>query len=338
MSAPALSGTDPLVVPDASQDGRFAANPYVTGELGRTRFYAAQRLVTPGGVAVGTLSVFDDEPRELSDRQEQALRNLADRVVDALELGLRTRQLERSLTRLTVARDELGRSHQQLAEFAGQVSHDLRNPLTSVSMSLQMLSEQRSVMEDDDALWMVDRALSGAQRMDVLIEELLGYAAVGSGLTMVSVDLGKVLRQVLDDLGGKLEHVEVTSEHLPVVQGDESQLRSVLANLVDNAVKFSRDVESPRVRITGSTSDEGWTIEVADNGPGVPREDREAVFSLLTRRDKSVEGSGIGLAMCRRVIWAHGGTIEMGESAEGGALLRVHLPVDAASGPAGAAP
>ncbi len=133
------------MVPDASQDPRFADNPFVTGEIGQVRFYASHQLVTPHGVTIGTLCVFDTEAREISDDQERALVELAERVVDLLELELRTRELAVTVTELERARDELQRSNSQLAAFAGQVSHDLRNPLTTVRMSLSILAEDPEV-------------------------------------------------------------------------------------------------------------------------------------------------------------------------------------------------
>jgi signal transduction histidine kinase len=226
----------------------------------------------------------------------------------------------------THLRDELRRSNEQLAVFAGQVSHDLRNPLTSASMSLEMLREQPTVMEDDDSLWMVERALSGVKRMDALIEELLDYAMVGGGLKMTEVDLVQAMAGVRDGLANGLHGVDLQVGELPVIWGDRGQLVAVLQNLVENAVKFTRSDVVPRVTVCGQVTDDGWVIEVADNGPGVPEEDRERVFDLLTRVDKTIAGAGIGLATCRRVVWAHGGSIEMDQSPDGGALVRIHLP------------
>ena len=181
MCAAFLDEPESMIVPDTRLDPRFRDRPLATGELGSVRFYAASQLVTGDRTAVGTLCVFGDQPRVLSPGQHRGLDALADRVVDVLELGLRSRLLAEALTDLAGAREELRHSTEQIADFADQVSHDLRNQLTSVSMSLQMLEEQPSVVADQDAAWMVSRALRGTQRMNGLIEDLLAAAKAGNG-------------------------------------------------------------------------------------------------------------------------------------------------------------
>jgi signal transduction histidine kinase len=326
MCAAVLYEPEPVIVPDASRDPRFAANPFVTGAIGAVRFYAANHLVTPDGIAIGTLCVFDGRPRELDDDQRQALRTLADRVVDLLELSLRSRQLERSLAQLHSARDELRRSNEQLAYFAGQAAHDLRNPLTSVTMSLEMLQEQESVVGDDDARWMVERALSGTTRMDQMISELLAYGRVGGTLRRDDVDLAAVLADVRSDLAGDLADTDLVVGHLPVVRGDRTQLRAVLQNLVANAVKFTRPVRPPRVTVTARPVETGWRLEVSDNGPGIPPADRERVLEPMVRGTSKVDGIGLGLAICARVVRAHGGDIGVGTGPDGGASVWLDLP------------
>ena len=326
MCSAILHETAPVVVADARLDPRFHDNPFVTGELARVRFYAAAHLITPDGVAIGTLCVFDNEPREISQVQREALQLLADRVVDALELGLRSHQLERSLRVLRDTQAELRRSNEELAAFAGQAAHDLRNPLTSVSMSLQMLRETEVVTADEDTRWMVERALSGALRMDQMIEELLAYGQVGGNLRRERVDLAAVMDLVCADLDGALHGVDVLVGALPVVFGDPVQLRLVLQNLVANAAKFSRPSGAPEVRVGSERTELGWRVAVADNGRGVPAEDRERVFEPLVRFGQETKGSGLGLAICARVVRAHGGTIRMDASATGGALVWFDLP------------
>jgi signal transduction histidine kinase len=326
MCAAVLDAPTPVIVPDASRDPRFADNPFVTGAIADVRFYAATHLVTPAGVAIGTLCVFDDRPRELDEQQQLALRTLADRIIDLLELGQRGRELEESLVELEAVRDELRRSNEQLAAFAGQAAHDLRNPLTSVTLSLGMLRKHQTVAADADASWMVERALSGTARMSEMIDELLAYGQVGGELRREPVDLAEVVEQVRADLAGELDGARLTADGLPEVRGDRTQLRALLQNLVANAVKFTRPVAAPEVLVSGRPVEEGWRVEVSDNGPGVRPEDRERVFEPLVRGTEKVEGIGLGLAICSRVVRAHGGSIGLADAPGGGTAVWFELP------------
>lgn len=300
----------PVVVPDASQDERFRDNPFVTGAIGDVRFYATHQLTTPEGVVIGTLCVFDTVPRELTDEQEHALVALTDRVVDLLELELRTRELKRS--------------NEQLAAFAGQVSHDLRNPLTAVTMSLHLIDEESD--GDAELGFLVRRALGGAERMQSLIDDLLAYARVGAELQRVPVDLAAVLDDVRDDLVGALAGATVEVGDLPTVTGDPVQLRAVVQNLVANAAKFTRPGEKAHIEIDASRVGERWRVVVCDRGPGIPEDQQERVFQPLARIDEEVEGSGIGLSTCRRIIEAHGGRIGLSNAVYGGTCAWFELP------------
>jgi signal transduction histidine kinase len=306
-----LGAGRPVVVPDASLDPRFRDNPFVTGVIGNVRFYATHQLRTPEDVVIGTLCVFDEVPRTLSDEQEHALVGLADRVVDLLELELRTRELERS--------------NEQLAAFAGQVSHDLRNPLTAVTMSLNMMGDE--ITEDDaDLTFLVQRAIGGAGRMQSLIDDLLKFARVGGELQRVSVDLDTVVKDVREDLATALAHATVVVGDLPTVTGDPVQLRAVLQNLVANAAKFVRPGQPAHIEVDATRIGERWRIEVCDRGPGIPADQQERVFQPLARIDEDVEGSGIGLTTCRRIVEAHGGRIGLTDSPYGGTCAWFELP------------
>jgi signal transduction histidine kinase len=323
----------PVIVPDASKDERFRDNPFVTGVIGRVRFYATHQLVTPAGVVIGTLCVFDEQPRTLTEEQEHALAALADRVVDLLELELRTRELSSTVVTMERLHAELERSNEQLAAFAGQVSHDLRNPLTALSMSLRMIVEQLAAAEvdADEITWLVGRALRGADRMQSLMDALLAYARVDAELLRVDVDLSAVMVAVEDDLATALAGATLLVGSLPTVVGDPVQLRVVLQNLVANAAKFTRPGEPARVEVTGrrvagDRGPAGWRIEVVDQGVGVPAHQRERVFEPFTRLHAKVPGSGIGLATVRRVIDAHGGRLGLAETPGGGITAWFELP------------
>lgn len=323
MCAVSVAAGGPVVVPDASQDDRFRHNPFVTGVLGDVRFYAAHQLVTPDDVVIGTLCVFDTVPRELEESRRRALETLADRVVDLLELSLRTRALNESLRRMGQMRDELARSNEHLAAFAGQVSHDLRNPLSTVAMSLYLLREQ---LGDGSSSSMVDRALRGTARMQSLIEDLLAFARLGGALRREPVDLRDVVKDVVTDLEVPLTGAEVEVGPLPVVSADPTQMRAVLQNLVANAAKFTAPGEPARITVGARSAPTSWRIEVSDRGPGIDPADAQRVFDPLVRLDESAEGSGIGLTTCRRIIEAHGGSIGLAPREGGGTVAWIDLP------------
>jgi signal transduction histidine kinase len=174
---------------------------------------------------------------------------------------------------------------------------------------------------------MVARARSGVARMDQMIAELLAYGQVGGTLRRGDVDLAAVMAEVRDDLAGELDDTDLVTDGLPVVSGDRTQLRAVLQNLVANAVKFTRPVRPPRVTVTARPAGSGWRIEVADNGPGVPVAERERVLEPMVRGGTGkVDGIGLGLAICARVVRAHGGTLGVTDGPDGGACVWMELP------------
>ncbi|HEY1134209.1 MAG TPA: ATP-binding protein [Nocardioides sp.] len=334
MCATTLAIGGPVMVPDASRDDRFRANPFVDGTLNTVRFYAAQPLVTADDVVLGTLCVFDTAPWSLDDDQLAALGTLAERVVDLLELARRTRSLDAALVRTARLRDELQRSNEHLAAFAGQVSHDLLNPLTSVALSLNLLQEElaeRPVEEQPlGGVATVERALRGTARMEALIDDLLAFARVGGELRRVEVDVAGEVTQLVGDLGAALRGAVPALGRLPVVRADRTQVRAVLQNLLVNAAKFTAPEETPRIEVGARREGAGWRIEVADRGRGVPAEGTEQLFEPLARSQaaREVEGSGIGLATCRRIVQAHGGRIGIDAREGGGAVAWVWLPDD----------
>jgi signal transduction histidine kinase len=328
MCAAVLEHTDRVVVPDASTDDRFRDNPFVTGILGDVRFYASAPLTTPDGVIIGRLCVFDSTARELGAAQEEALVAIAERVVDVLELRLRTRELEDSLAALTQTRDELHRSNEALSVFAGQVSHDLRTPLTAIMASTEMLGQQPSIVADQWSGRLVATAFRSATRMAGMIEQILAHARVGAELHKTPTDLRTVLDSVLEDMAPTLSARRATVEvgDLPTVPADGQQLYSVLLNLVSNAVKFARPDTHPAIVVSAELKHRSWRISVRDNGIGIPAADRERVFELFRRVETTVDGSGIGLATVKRVVEAHGGAIGISPVDGPGTIVWFELP------------
>ena len=333
MCAAVLDEEHAVVVADASRDGRFEANPFVTGEIGAVRFYASAPLVTREGVALGRLCVFDDEPRELDAEHGHALEVVAERVVDVLELRLRSEELEQSLAELTRTRDELRRSNEQLAKFAGQVSHDLRTPLTAMLLNTELVAMEPVVASDPHLAQVVATAMSAGQRMSHLIDDVLAFAHVGGELSADLVDLDLLAQEVLDDLAPMIEEsgglVELVGR-LGSVVGDRQQLYSVLLNLLGNALKFTRPGEPPQVCLRAARDAGRLSVEVSDRGVGVPPDRLDGVFDLFARADRSVPGSGIGLATVRAAVEAHGGEVGARVRDDEGTTFWFTLPVEEA--------
>lgn len=313
----------PVIVADARLDPRFADNAWVTGELGLVRFYCAHPLRTPEGTVFGTLCVWDEREHDLGKPALRRLQALAQHVEELLDVGGHGLGLTSAVEDLTEEHRELRRSNELLTQFAGQVAHDLKAPMTALRLTVGMLAELPSVASDPATRPLLERVGTANDRMDALVSGFLSLASLGGRLSWEPVDLGDVLREVLEDLGPLTAQHKVRTGRMPVVRGDRMQLHAMLLNLVTNAVKFSASAERPVLRISGGGAAEVWWCEVADSGEGVPVELREAVFEPLVRADTSVEGLGLGLAACRRIATNHHADIEILDAPEGGALLRV---------------
>ncbi|MFJ7296609.1 sensor histidine kinase [Streptomyces collinus] len=330
MCAVTLVEPAPVCVPDARLDVRFADNPYVSGVLGDIRFYAASQLRTPEGPVLGTLCVFDTEVRHLTASQRGALDKLAGMVVDVLDLHRHQALLHEALQAADEARCELERSNRALQQFAGQVSHDLKNPLTGVLGHAENLIDIPAIAQDPDASFCAQRVIGSAHRMHTMIEDVLALASAGGRLHLEPVDLNTLAHAVIEDLDSPISThgARVTVENLPIVIADATQLRVLLQNLVSNALKFRRADRPCQIVIAAGAHGHGWDIAVVDNGRGIPPQDRQRVMGLFTRVHPDVEGSGIGLATCQRIAAAHGGALRLEETPGGGTTAVLTLPTD----------
>jgi light-regulated signal transduction histidine kinase (bacteriophytochrome) len=227
--------------------------------------------------------------------------------------------------------DALERSNQELQQFAYVASHDLSEPLRMVSSYLNLLRRRYRGRLDPDADEFIEYAVDGAARMRSLIEGLLAYSRAGRGEEQPEpVELASVTADVLRSLAAAMveagAEIEVTD--LPVVVGVRGQLEQLLQNLVANALKFRADGRA-RVWVRAETGPPGMAqIAVADGGIGIPSADREHVFEMFQRLHdrETFEGTGIGLAICRKIVERHGGRIWVDERDGGGTVFRFTLP------------
>jgi signal transduction histidine kinase len=244
-------------------------------------------------------------------------------------------------------RIELARSNAELEQFAYVASHDLQEPLRKVASFCQMLQRRYRGQLDDRADQYIDFAVDGAKRMQELINDLLTFSRVGrSSDRLEEVALDAVAERAVANLSRAIEDARATVEvaPLPVVRGERTLLVGLFQNLIGNAVKF-RGVDPPVVTITVDRRGDVWELGVADNGIGIDPQYRDRVFVIFQRlhaRD-DYEGTGIGLAMCRKIVEFHGGRLWIDDERTGpGTTFRFTLPVLDAPGvaptPADAAP
>lgn len=208
---------------------------------------------------------------------------------------------------------ELQRSNRDLEQFAYVASHDLQEPLRMVTSYLQLLEKRCSALLDEDATAFLNTALDGAKRMRALIQDLLAYSRVGSrGRPFASVSMSRVLEDTMANLKTAIESsgAAITSDLLPEVLGDAVQMGQLLQNLIGNAIKFSGP-KTPKIHVGAIRSGATWRFAVADNGIGIDPKFFDRIFIIFQRLHtrSEYEGTGIGLAVCKRIVERHSGRI-----------------------------
>jgi signal transduction histidine kinase len=242
--------------------------------------------------------------------------------------------IERSRAEVAERTHELERSNEELERFGSVVSHDLQAPLATVSMYAQLLERRHGDQLGNDRR-IVDGICAATGHARELIRDLLDYSKAGRGeLRSDPVDTGQLVSEVLDLLAAPIEEARahVTVGDLPVLRGDPGSLRQVFQNLIGNAVKFCEG--DPEVRITAERADDGmWRFAVADNGIGMDPVEARDIFEPFHRLhgDGTYAGTGIGLAVCERIVEHHGGRIWMESEVGRGSTFRFTLPAERAA-------
>ncbi len=293
------------------------------------RAYACHPLLGPAGRLIGTLS-FGTRSRETFEEDELSLMKT---VTDLVAVAMARMRSEEDL-RHTV--EELSRSNRELEQFAYVTSHDLQEPLRQVRSYLGILRDRFGDTLDGKAAQYMQFVYDGAAHMRSLVQDLLSYSRVGAGgrkRDRVSCDeaLAGALANLEENIG--VLNGSVSHEELPVVLGDRSQFVQLFQNLIGNAVKFHRDGVPPEVHVGCRRSGNGWLLWVKDNGIGIDPEYHEKVFVIFQRLHSrsSYPGTGIGLAICRKIVEQHGGKIWIESNAGKGATVYFTLPEAAAA-------
>lgn len=224
---------------------------------------------------------------------------------------------------------ELARSNDELEQFAYVVTHDLQEPLRAINSFVQLLKKYCNERLDERANELISHAVAGTHRMQLLIDDLLTYAQVNANQALESVDCEKLLRNVLTDLSviiGEYKAI-ITYDKLPVVKGISFQFIQLFTNLINNALKFQRELP-PKIHIGVEQDFNEWIFSVSDNGIGIEEQYLERIFRVFQRLHSRKEyvGTGIGLAICKKVVEHHGGKIWIKSKPSVGSTIYFTIP------------
>lgn len=254
----------------------------------------------------------------------------------------RTEDLRRREDDLRETNLDLERSNRDLEQFAYVASHDLQEPLRMVSSYLQLLAQRYTGKLDEDADEFISYAVDGAQRMKKMIQDLLTYSRVGSkrGTPFMSTDMEQVLADVQANLKIGIDEscALITHDELPDVVADAGQMAQLLQNLIGNALHYAGEL-TPAIHVAAKRSegtrecipfpaDPGWVFAVSDNGIGIQSEHFERIFEVFQRlqTQEHSAGTGIGLAVCKKIVRQHGGRIWVESEPGRGSRFLFHLP------------
>ncbi|MDR6195256.1 GAF domain-containing sensor histidine kinase [Siphonobacter sp. SORGH_AS_0500] len=330
----------PLIVEDSVLDVRFSNSPFVTGDP-HVRFYAGVPLVSPRGQAIGTLCVFDQRPKQLSQFQVEALQDLAAQVVWLFELrrssleNIKARNELAELNKsLQLAKSQAELAREDKARFLSTMSHEIRNSLNPIIGACDLL-----LMEDlnEESKELVDILQFSSQTLHTLLDDILAYSKLEAGkvvLEKIPFDLKKVVHRVIDAYqpsarGKAIElNLKVDGSIPQTIYGDPGRLVQVLNNLISNAIKFTEKGQVS-LRVFATQITEKWVttqFEVADTGIGMPPEFLDHLFEEFTQAtpetSRLYQGSGLGLSIVRLILLQYKSQIQVESSPGKGTCFR----------------
>ncbi len=241
-------------------------------------------------------------------------------AIDNVKLFEQARWIQEELKR---SNEELRRANRDLETFAYSASHDLQEPLRNIAINAQLLERAIGSTLDSDSTRFLQSVLQGAHRMEALVQDLSAYthAIKHADGSPPAISAGAILNQVLETLRSCIEEAgaAITVTDLPVVSMHEAHLSQLFQNLIGNALKYRREKEKLLVHISGAPQDGWWVLSVADNGIGIDMKYADQIFGLFKRlhTHREYPGSGVGLAICRRIVEQYGGRIWLEKSTPG---------------------
>lgn len=245
-------------------------------------------------------------------------------------LGQEIAEHQKTNAALQASSRELVRSNSELAQFATVASHDMQEPLRMVTRYLHLLERHLAGKVNGEEREWINFAVDGAERMQKMVEGVLAYSRVTThGQVMDDVDTSTALTEALALLAAQVTqtHAQVEAKALPRLKADYTQLVQLFQNLIGNALKYCRGA-LPQIRIEAQRRGDNWRFTVTDNGIGIAPQDRTRIFAIFQRLHTQQEypGTGIGLAICKRIVERHGGEIGVEAAADGGSIFWFTLP------------
>ncbi len=312
---------EPRIALDVGKDAVRFKNPF----LPLTRSEAALPLISRGNV-IGAMTIQSSEPAAFSDDDITVLQTMMEQVANAIENA-------RLLTERAALIKELESRNLELERFTYTVSHDLRSPLITMRgfagfLTRDAQSGNMELLQKD-----VNRIIDATEKMQQLLNELLELSRVGRIMNPTQdIPFHSIVEEALERVRGQLEKYGVrvkVQENLPVVRGDPTRLIEVVQNLVDNAAKFMGDQPQPviEIGISGTEPDGFAVFFVRDNGIGIEPKFHERIFGLFNKLNPDSEGTGVGLALVKRIVEVHGGKIRVESTGKGGTTFYFSLPL-----------
>lgn len=239
-------------------------------------------------------------------------------------------ELKRSEEDLKQKTQELTESNAELERFAYVAAHDLKGPLLAVEGFIQRLKRRHKDKLDSDAETIIGYAMDGINRMRTLINDLLAYARAGTKTDIFKLTrCDDIVKHAISNLQIEIDEkgAIVTYDHLPDIFTDETQMTQLFQNLIGNGIKFCKD-ETPRINISAKQKDNDWIFSVRDNGIGIDKKDAERIFDIFQRLHSSsqYQGTGIGLAICKKIVERHGGKIWVTSESGKGSTFSFSIP------------
>ena len=331
---PTFRGEGAVLSSDITKDPRYGLSaPHFGMPKGHlpVRSYLAVPVTSRSGEVLGGLFFGHSQPGIFSEQDAELVTGIAAQAAIALDNARLFAASEHTQEALRQSNQELQRANADLEQFAFAAAHDLQEPLRMVTSYAQLLERAVKNSLEKRTQDYLDYIVGGSKRMSLLLQDLLAYTETSrdSEIPAGSVDLNRVLMQVLRNLENAISDSSavITSEDLPEVVGREAHFLQLLQNLIGNAIKYSKPNEVPRISVSVQPNGEDWLFKVSDNGVGIEPAYHKQVFGVFKRLHGSeIPGTGIGLAICQRVVERAGGRIWVESELSAGSAFCFTIP------------